>query len=89
MKKQELELERFRGSRGNNETNSKALRPKLPKLDKKQDDIHAYSEQFEKFAQSQNWSEETLTVSHSSLLTGRGLEVTRACSSQRHVVIKP
>jgi hypothetical protein len=75
IKQQELEIERLRANNGVNETSSKALRPKLPKFDEKQDDMDAYIERFERFAKSQNWIEDTWAVSLSSLLTGKGLEV--------------
>jgi hypothetical protein len=76
MREQELEIERLRAGRGNSDTSSgKALRPKLPKFDETQDDMDAFIERFERFAQSQQWSEDTWAVSLSSLLTGKGLEV--------------
>ena len=54
---------------------SKSRRPKLPKFEEQKDCIDAYIERFERFDRSQGWREDTLAVSLSSLLTGKGLEV--------------
>ena len=37
----------------------KALRPKLPKFDEAKDDIDAFLERFERFAENQKWPKET------------------------------
>ncbi len=50
-------------------------RPKLPKFDEKVDDIDAFLERFERFAQSQHWAQDTWAVSLSPLLTGKALDV--------------
>ena len=52
-----------------------APRPQLPKFDEKMDDIDAYLERFERYANSQHWEEDTWAVSLSPLLTGKALEV--------------
>ena len=49
--------------------------PKLPKFDEGKDDMDAFLECFERFAQCQDWLEKGWAVSVSSLLTGKGLQV--------------
>ena len=53
----------------------KGLRPKLPKFDENKDDMDAFLERFERFAESQLWPEAQWAVSLSPLLTGKGLQV--------------
>jgi hypothetical protein len=50
-------------------------RPKLPKFDEDKDDLDAYLERFERFAQVQQWKKEEWAVCLSPLLTGKGLQV--------------
>ena len=52
-----------------------AKKPKLPTFDEKTDDMDAYLQRFERFAQAQKWNEEEWAVSISPLLTGKGLQV--------------
>ena len=53
----------------------KGLRPKLPKFDENKDDMDAFLERFERFAESQLRPEAQWAVSLSPLLTGKGLQV--------------
>ena len=53
----------------------KGLRPKLPKFDENKDDMDAFLEHFERFAEIQLWPEAQWAVSVSPLLTGKGLHV--------------
>ena len=48
-----------------------ATRPKLPKFDEATEDIDAFIERFERFAQAQKWPVDTWAVSLSPLLTGK------------------
>ncbi|XP_053378778.1 uncharacterized protein LOC128548205 [Mercenaria mercenaria] len=75
MKERDLEIERLRVNRVNSTDTCKAYRPKIPKFDEEHDNIDAYLERFERYAQSQKWEEESWAISLSSLLTGMGLEV--------------
>ena len=72
-----MELLKLRAATGvsKSEVGSKSLRPNLPKFEEQKDDMDAFIEYFERFARSQGWREDTLAVSLSSLLTGKGLEV--------------
>jgi len=49
--------------------------PKLPKFDEEKDDMDAFLERFERFAQCQDWPEESWSINLSPLLTGKGLQV--------------
>ena len=51
------------------------MRPKLPKFDENKDDMDAYLERFERFAESQGWSDKVWEISISPLLAGKGLQV--------------
>ncbi|XP_053406560.1 uncharacterized protein LOC123546230 [Mercenaria mercenaria] len=75
MKERDLEIERLRVNRVDSTDTCKAYRPKIPKFDEEHDNIDAYLERFERYAQIQNWGEESWAISLSSLLTGMGLEV--------------
>ena len=55
--------------------NVKATRPKLPAFNEAKDDMDAYLERYEHFAQSQKWNKKTWAVSLGPLLTGKGLQV--------------
>ncbi len=52
-----------------------APRPKLPKFEEKEDDMDAFLERFERYAQVQKWDMNDWAVSLSPLLTGKGLQV--------------
>ena len=74
----EIEILRLRaetGTQASTDTNTKSLRPKLPKFEEAKDDMDAYIERFERFATTQKWDKSTWAVSLSSLLTGKGLDV--------------
>jgi len=49
--------------------------PKLPKFDEEKDDMDAFLERFERFAQCQEWPEGSWSINLSPLLTGKGLQV--------------
>ena len=53
----------------------KGTRPKLPKFDENKDDVDAFLERFERFAESQSWPENQWAVSLSPLLSGKDLQV--------------
>ena len=50
-------------------------RPKMPNFVEEKDDMDAYLERFERYAQVQKWREDSWAVNLSLLLTGKGLQV--------------
>lgn len=73
----QLEVERARQQNGNGAVRNtvKSPIPKLPKFDESSDDMDAFLERFERFAQSQGWENGIWAISLSPLLTGKGLQV--------------
>lgn len=76
-----LELARLQGdqqSTGNGNGNDRrylAPSPKLPRFDEGKDNMDAYLDRFERYAQSQGWPEATWAISLSALLQGKALDV--------------
>ena len=60
---------------GTDKVGVKATRPKLPSFNEAKDDMDAFLERFERFAESQNWDRGTWAVSLGPLLVGKGLQV--------------
>jgi hypothetical protein len=78
MKEKEIEIIKLNNaakSEKPSESDIKTTRPKLPKFDDENDDMDAYLQRFELFAQIQKWKKEEWAVSLSPLLTGKGLQV--------------
>ena len=75
MRENEIQLERLKLQNQRTENQGRGAHPKLPKFDEQKDDMDAYIERFERFAESQDWNQATWAVNLSSLLTGKGLEV--------------
>jgi hypothetical protein len=78
-KEKELEILKTKMALSENKDTTSALttapRPKLPKFDENEDDMDAFLERFQRFAESQKWDKGTWAISLSPLLTGKGLQV--------------
>jgi hypothetical protein len=79
-KEKELEILRAKATLSDKNEDRKfaevsAPRPKLPKFDENEDDMDAFLERFERYAETQKWAKDSWAVSLSPLLTGKGLQV--------------
>ncbi|XP_054762005.2 uncharacterized protein LOC129268475 [Lytechinus pictus] len=83
LKKQEketaeiqLEIEREKNVKGESKSvGQKARTPKLPPFHEDKDNIDAYLQRFERYAETQNWPRTDWAINLSALLTGKALDV--------------
>ena len=77
-RKHELELARLAATNGGGRTaerDGRAKAPKLPSFADSKDDLDAYLQRFERFADTAKWQKTGWASKLSALLAGRGLEV--------------
>ncbi|XP_041471848.1 uncharacterized protein LOC121421249 [Lytechinus variegatus] len=72
----QLEIERQRNAKSESSSDGiRARSPKLPRFYEDKDNIDAYLQRFERYAQSQSWPTTDWAMNLSALLTGKALDV--------------
>ncbi|XP_063951556.1 uncharacterized protein LOC135153199 isoform X3 [Lytechinus pictus] len=72
----QLEIERQRNAKSESSSDGiRARSPELPRFYEDKDNIYAYLQRFERYAQSQSWPTTDWAMNLSALLTGKALDV--------------
>ncbi|XP_041477551.1 uncharacterized protein LOC121425534 [Lytechinus variegatus] len=72
----QLEIEREKNVKGESKSvGQRAWSPKLPPFHEDKDNIDAYLQRFERYADTQNWPRADWAINLSALLTGKALDV--------------